>query len=76
MSNLHCNICYSMNTDEYMVCESCEDQYCEDCSYTFSIHYQFQGAKCYSCADQRRRTPLSKELIRNNKITIINNLCF
>jgi hypothetical protein len=68
---LYCSICYSTNTDEDMVCESCDEYYCEDCSYTFSIHYQFQGAKCYVCADQRRRTPLSKELKRNNKIKII-----
>ena len=23
-----------------------------DCSYSFTIHYQFQGNRCYQCADQ------------------------
>ena len=67
----HCYICYTMvlGTD-IMVCDTCDEIYCEDCSYTFSLHYQHQGSRCHSCADQRRRKILTKEVIRDNKIKL------
>ena len=68
---MHCNICYSLRVDTWMVCDICEEYYCEDCSYTFGIHYQFQGSRCYQCADQYRRTSLTKEEKRNNKLIIL-----
>lgn len=67
---IYCGCCYSMESidPETDICDTCEDYYCEECSYTFSIHYQFQGARCYMCADQRRRNPLSKAEKRDNKL--------
>lgn len=70
MEKLHCYICSSLNTEEEMVCDICGQNYCEDCSYTFSIHYQFQGARCYSCADQRRRVPMSVREMKINSILL------
>ncbi len=64
----YCHICYSKFVEDYAICDRCDQYYCEDCSYTFSPHYQFEGSRCYYCAEQYRRTPLSIELIRNNKI--------
>ena len=68
----HCHICYSTNVEPEMVCDICDELYCEDCSYTFSLHYQHQGARCYSCADQSRRTPLDKRDIKLNKVFLKN----
>jgi hypothetical protein len=70
MNKLHCHICFSSNIDQNMVCDICEQYYCEECSYTFTIHYQHQGARCFQCSDQQRIKPLSKENIRNNKLKI------
>lgn len=67
----YCYICYSDNTDGDFICDSCNEYYCEDCSYTFSIHYQHQGSRCYSCANQSRRKKLDKSIIRENKIKLI-----
>lgn len=67
----HCHICYTMNVEpDIMVCDMCEEIYCEECSYTFSLHYQHQGARCYWCSDQNRRTPLSKREININKLLL------
>ena len=67
----HCYICYTTNVEpDIMVCDTCDEVYCEDCSYTFSLHYQHQGARCYQCADQRRRTPLDKRDIVLNKVLL------
>lgn len=65
----YCYICYSQ-TDIEMICDRCEEHYCDDCSYTFSLHYQFQGSRCYSCAGQGRKIPTKNE-IRIRKIDII-----
>lgn len=67
----YCYICYSDNTDDDFICDSCNEYYCEDCSYTFSIHYQHQGSRCYSCANQSRRKKLEKSIIRENKLKTI-----
>jgi hypothetical protein len=72
--NLYCHICYSTNTEEYFICDRCENHYCEECSYTHSIHYQYEGSLCYWCSDQNRRKKLTKEIIRNNKMKLILNL--
>lgn len=69
---IHCHICFGI-TDEDFLCDRCEEYYCEKCSYTFSLHYQHQGARCYHCADQDRRTKLTKEEIRDNKLKLILN---
>lgn len=67
----HCHICYTTNVEsDIMVCDICDEVYCEDCSYTFSIHYQHQGARCFWCSEQRRLKPLSKEIIRDNKLKL------
>jgi hypothetical protein len=66
----HCYICYTMSVDEEMICDRCEEIYCEDCSYTFSLHYQHQGSRCYHCADQSRRTKLDKRDITLNKVLL------
>lgn len=67
---IHCHICYSTNVEPEMVCDICDELYCEDCSYTFSLHYQHQGSRCYSCADQGRRKVLTKQMIRENKLKL------
>jgi hypothetical protein len=69
-----CHICFTLNIDENFICDICDNYYCEDCSYTFSLHYQFQGSRCYSCADQNRLNPLTKNLIRDNKLLILFNI--
>ena len=68
---VYCEICYEIDTDPILVCDTCECNYCEDCSYTFSIHYQFQGGRCYICADQRRRRSLTIEEKRDKKIKFL-----
>lgn len=68
---IHCHICYSTNIDEDFVCDRCNQYYCDDCSYTFSIHFQYEGSLCYECSDQRRRKPLTKDMIRDNKLMMI-----
>ena len=69
---IHCYICFQQ-TEEDLLCDICDEYYCDDCSYTFSIHYQHQGVRCYSCADQSRRKKLTKEDIRNNKLKLLLN---
>ena len=68
---IYCHICYSTNVDEDFICDTCDQHYCEECSYTFTLHYQHEGPRCYWCADQGRRKPLSKADIRNNKLKMI-----
>lgn len=67
----HCGRCYTMDVDEEFICDTCEEHYCEECSYTFTIHYQFQGSRCYLCADQFRRNKLELSTKRDNKIKLI-----
>lgn len=66
-----CHICFTKNIDEDIICDICDNYYCEDCSYTYSPHYQYQGSRCYLCADQNRLKPLNKFTIRNNKLLLI-----
>jgi len=68
---IHCYICYSTNVDEDFICDTCDQYYCEDCSYTFTLHYQHEGPRCFLCADQGRRKPLTKDMIRDNKLKMI-----
>ena len=70
MSNLHCYICFK-ETDEEFICDKCDNYYCEDCSYTFTIHYQYEGGLCYWCSDQERKTPLIKSEVRERKLKYI-----
>jgi hypothetical protein len=71
MVDPHCHICYTTNVEpDIMVCDICDEVYCEDCSYTFTIHYQHQGARCFWCSNQNRLKPLSKETIRDNKLKL------
>ena len=67
---VHCGCCYTMeNIDtETHICDICGDYYCGDCSYTFSIHYQHYGSRCYMCADQSRRKRLTLSEKRDNKL--------
>lgn len=65
----YCEICNGL-TDPEWICDNCERYFCEYCSYTFSLHYQFQGNRCYQCADQSRRTSLIPDL-RDNSIRYI-----
>jgi len=69
----YCHICYKNNIDEDFICDTCDNYYCEDCSYTFTIHYQFQGSRCYCCSDQKRLKLLTKEMIRDNKLKLLIN---
>jgi hypothetical protein len=72
MSELRCYICFNI-TDEDFLCDRCEEYYCEDCSYTFTLHYQYEGSLCYWCSDQERKKPLDKSDIRDRKIKFILN---
>jgi hypothetical protein len=74
-----CYICLSedifIDDDEPLICDMCDEYFCYDCSYTFSLHYQHQGSRCYQCADQRRRKPLNRRdykidyILRNEEST-------
>lgn len=68
---IYCHICYTTKVDDEFTCDKCENYYCFDCSYTFTIHYQYEGNLCYWCSDQNRRTPLTKNIIRDNKLKLI-----
>lgn len=67
----HCHICYSTKDIIEVVCDRCEEAYCYECSYTYSIHYQYEGNLCYLCADQSRRNRLTKEMKRSLKIEYV-----
>lgn len=68
---IHCYICYSTSVEEDCVCDRCDEYYCSECSYTFEYYYQHEGTRCHWCADQSRRKPLTKEMIRENKLKLI-----
>ena len=71
MSNyLPCYICYD-RTDPEFICDTCNRLYCEGCTYTYSLHYQHQGSRCFKCSDQSRINVLTKEELRNNKANYI-----
>lgn len=66
----YCYICYSLSED-YMICDTCDNNYCDGCSYTYNLFYQHQGARCYICSEQTRLTKINKSQIRNNKLKLI-----
>ena len=47
----YCYECYRL-TDPEFLCDTCDSYYCDECSYQYSPHYQFEGARCYRCANQ------------------------
>lgn len=67
-----CHICLSDDVyydgNEPLICDKCDEYYCHDCSYTFSIHFEYYGMMCYHCSDQRRLKPLNKRDMRINYI--------
>jgi hypothetical protein len=68
-----CYICFSDDVecdDGYLICDRCDEIYCYECSYTYTIHFQYRGSLCYHCSNQRRRTPLN---IRDSKLNYILN---
>lgn len=71
MSKIHCYICYSTRVEADWICDRCEEIYCEECSYIFSLHYQHQGNRCHQCAGQYRNNHISKAEIRDNKLKLI-----
>ena len=72
-NEIYCYICYE-DTDDYMICDTCDNYYCGGCSYTYTLHYQHQGSRCYHCSDQRRRKSITKSQIRKNKLKRFINL--
>ena len=66
----HCHICYTIE-DELFICDKCDELYCLDCSYTYTIHFQYEGCMCHWCSDQKRLKELSKSDIRENKLKLI-----
>lgn len=70
---VNCEICYTLGQkdDDIFECDICGRLYCWECSYTFSLHYQHQGSRCYECSDQSRIKPLTKDMIRENKIDLL-----
>ena len=64
---IYCYICHDI-TEEDFICDICDNYYCEECSYTYGLYYQFQGSRCYKCADQDRRNKITKNDIRNRKL--------
>lgn len=70
MSDIRCHICFGKTYEDFL-CDRCEEYYCEDCSYTFTLHYQYEGSLCYWCSDQKRKKPLFKSEVREKKLTYI-----
>ena len=72
MSEKLCYICLGKDIfyddNQPLICDVCDEYYCYDCSYTYTIHYQHEGMRCYHCANQSRRVPLNK---RDYKIDYI-----
>lgn len=68
-------ICYICLSDDIyyggdlpFVCDRCNEYYCHDCAYSFTLHFQYYGMLCYHCSDQSRIKPLN---IRDYKIDYI-----
>lgn len=70
MNQFNCHICFGI-TEEDFLCDTCDNYYCESCSYIYGLHYQFEGSRCYSCSDQPRNRKLLYSDVRDNKIDII-----
>lgn len=67
---IYCHICYTQDVDPDFICDKCDEHYCYDCSYTFSLHYQHEGSRCYECADQSRRTRLDNRDVKINYLLL------
>lgn len=69
----YCWLCYTfpLDPEPELICDRCDQWYCEECSYTFSLHYQHQGCRCYWCADQSRLNALTKIEKRERKLKLI-----
>jgi hypothetical protein len=72
MNEKICHICLSddIHVDEetLLICDTCDEYYCYDCSYIFTQHYQHEGMRCYHCSNQSRLKPLDKRDSRLNYI--------
>ena len=71
----HCELCFVSDniTDEDLCkCDTCDRFYCEDCTYTFSLQYQFQGCRCYECSDHNRiKGKINFVKLRDNKLKVL-----
>ena len=67
-----CYICFGA-TEEEIVCDTCGNHYCDNCSYSFTLHYQFQGPRCYKCSEQSRITPLKRDEVLENFFYMVEN---
>jgi hypothetical protein len=67
-----CHICLSddihIDDETLLICDTCDEYYCHDCSYTYTLHYQHEGMRCFWCSNQRRLKPLDKRDFRLNYI--------
>jgi len=67
-----CHICLSVDvfidSENILTCDTCDEYYCYDCSYTYTVHYQYEGMKCYWCSEQKRLKPLDK---RDSKLNYL-----
>ena len=64
-----CHICYSKDIicdDEPMICDRCDEYYCYDCSYAFTLHFEYYGSMCYHCSNQNRKVPLNRREAKIN----------
>lgn len=66
-----CYICYSPDIDDEFICDRCDNHYCDECTYTYTLHYQYQGSRCYLCSGQSRIKKLTTDIIRENKLKSI-----
>lgn len=73
MTNRFCYICYD-STEGEMICDICDQFYCHECSYSFTLFYQHEGSRCHYCSDQSRKSKLTKDKLRNNKIDYLTTL--
>jgi hypothetical protein len=67
-----CYICYSSNIDDHNICDRCDNYYCDDCSYIFTYHHQYEGSECHYCSEQQRKVPGNLKMIRRDNL--INNI--
>lgn len=62
----YCHICGAETDVEYL-CDSCDNYYCDTCSYVFT-QFNSEGNYCHECANQPRRKKLTIDEIRDNKL--------
>lgn len=63
----HCYICYNL-PEKLLLCKLCYNFFCDECSCS---HNQYVDSVCYNCTNQKRKTNLIIENIRNNKINLL-----